>query len=222
MINPKETESSYRFLTEAAMKALQEDGWSISKSTGHGRANVWNINKNGKSGRVSIRTTRDRWIAYQPLKKGSSWKTLGEVDFVCVSAFVYNEKSEGPIGVNVHLIDASIVKEAFNQNYSARVSEGHTVTDNFGMWVCIDQCSGTQAAHVGSGFATEKNLIANYPLDSLIAASTDQAANLPQVQQASHSKPVSVSDILDQARIDISKITGIPVEGVSLDLHLKA
>jgi hypothetical protein len=222
VISPKETESSYRFLTEAAMKALQEGGWSISKSTSHGRANVWNIDKKGKSGRVSIRTTRDRWIAYQPLKNGSSWKTLGEVDFVCVSAFVYNENSDEPIGVNVHLIDASVVKEAFNQNYSARISEGRTVTDNFGMWVCIDQCSGTQAPYVGSGFATEKNLIANYSMDSLVAGPADQVASSPQVQQTSHSKPFSVSDILDQARIDISKITGIPVEGISLDLHLKA
>lgn len=114
-------------------------------------------------------------------------------------------------------MDASVVKDVFRSNYSARVSENHTVTDNFGMWICIDKCDGTQTAHVGSGFATTANLIASYPLDV-----DDDAVDLPHVEDQVKPRSLSVSEILDNARTEISKVTGIPVEGISRDLHMKA
>lgn len=217
MLTFSENDSSYRFLSDVAMKAMRADGWTITKAPGHGRANVWNISKKGKDGRVSIRTTQNRWIAYQPQDGGKHWKTLDAVDFVCVSAFSYDESSDSPTGVDVHLIEANVIRDVFNQNHSARISEDHTVTDNFGMWVCIDKCEGTQAAHTGSGFATAKNLIASYQLDgSDDAPETDGHADRPAPLRP------SVSDILENARTEISRITGIPVEGISLDLHMKA
>ena len=212
--------SSYRFLTDAAMKAMREAGWTITKAPGHGRSNSWNIEKNGKKCRVSIRTTRDRWIAYQPQDEGQKWKTLDDVDYVCVSAFSYNEGSDDPVGVNVHLINADVVRDVFNQNYKARIEGNHVVTDNFGMWICMDKIEGTQAAFVGSGFATAKNLIANYPLDGTYEAPETETKTAPASQP--EPRALSVSNILDDARAEISKLTGIPVEGISLDLHLKA
>lgn len=223
MTAPKEAESSYRILTDAAIKALRAGGWTISKASGHGRANVWNMEKNGKSGRVSIRTTRDRWIAYQPQNSGAKWKTLDDADHVCIAAFSYENSSTVPTGANIYLVDASVVKDAFDQSYKARISEEHTVTDNFGMWVCIDKCDGTQAAFVGSGFVTKKHLIADYPLDSLTVSSMNEALTASaKVPEAGKPEALSVSNILDNARADISKITGIPLEGISLDLHMKA
>lgn len=221
MLAPSEDESAYRFLTDAAVKAMRDAGWSVSRSPGQGRSNVWNIKKNGKSGSVSIRTTRNRWIAYQPQNNGKKWKTLDDVDFVCISAFSYDGISEEPVGVNVHLLDASVVQDVFKRNYTARTKEDHNVTNDFGMWICMDECEGTQAANVGSGFATRKNLIASYVLEQADDLDDDAEGEMTSI---THKAPgsMSVSDILDSARAEISKITGIPVEGITLDLHLKA
>lgn len=220
MLAPSEDESTYRFLTDAAVKAMREAGWSVSKAPGQGRSNIWNITKKGKSGSVSIRTTRNRWIAYQPQNNGKKWKTLDDVDFVCISAFSYNNVSDEPVGVSVHLLDASVVQDVFRRNYTARTNEDHNVTNDFGMWICMDECEGTQAAHVGSGFATAKNLIANYVLEQADDIDISEEEITSPARRAPGS--MSVSDILDSARAEISKITGIPVEGITLDLHLKA
>lgn len=220
MLAPSEDESTYRFLTDAAVKAMREAGWSVSKAPGQGRSNTWNITKKGKSGSVSIRTTRNRWIAYQPQNNGKKWKTLDDVDFVCISAFSYNNVSDEPVGVSVHLLDASVVQDVFRRNYTARTNEDHNVTNDFGMWICMDECEGTHAAHVGSGFATAKNLIANYVLEQADDIDISEEEITSPARRAPGS--MSVSDILDSARAEISKITGIPVEGITLDLHLKA
>jgi len=220
MLAPSEDESTYRFLTDAAVKAMREAGWSVSKAPGQGRSNIWNITKKGRSGSVSIRTTRNRWIAYQPQNNGKKWKTLDDVDFVCISAFSYNDVSDEPVGVSVHLLDASVVQDVFRRNYTARTNEDHNVTNDFGMWICMDECEGTQAAHVGSGFATAKNLIANYVLEQADDTDISEEEITSPARRAPGS--MSVSDILDSARAEISKITGIPVEGITLDLHLKA
>lgn len=220
MLAPSEDESTYRFLTDAAVKAMREAGWSVSKAPGQGRSNIWNITKKGRSGSVSIRTTRNRWIAYQPQNNGKKWKTLDDVDFVCISAFSYNDVSDEPVGVSVHLLDASVVQDVFRRNYTARTNEDHNVTNDFGMWICMDECEGTQAAHVGSGFATAKNLIANYVLEQADDIDISEEEITSPARRAPGS--MSVSDILDSARAEISKITGIPVEGITLDLHLKA
>jgi hypothetical protein len=220
MIHPSEDESSYSYLTNVAKIALKDDGWTVEKAPGHGRSNVWKITKNGEDFLVSIRTTTNRWIAYSSQNHGKGWKTLDDVDFVCVSAFRYDEHAEEPVGVSVHLIRASVVLDVFNQNYSARTAEGHTVTDNFGMWICIDKCEGNHAANVGSGFAKKKDQIAEYSLDK--GDSDSQVEPVPSSTPHPQSSSLSVSDILDSARVEISKITGLPIEGISLELHMKA
>lgn len=211
--------SAYRVLTDAAMKAMQEDGWSITKAPGHGRSNAWNIEKNGKSGRVSIRTTQNRWIAYQPQNGGKNWKTLDDADYVCISAFDYDDDDD-PTCIDVHFIKANTIRDAFNRSYKARTDDGASITDDFGMWTCMDECEGDRAVNVGSGFATDKNMIASYSLDD--ADNTDKKSSKSDLPSRSESRTLSVSAILDDARTKISRITGIAVDSITLDLHLKA
>lgn len=211
--------SAYRVLTDAAMKAMEEEGWTVTKAPGHGRSNAWNIEKKGKSGRVSIRTTQNRWIAYQPQDGGKNWKTLDDADYVCISAFDYDDDDD-PISIDVHFIKADIILDAFNRSYKARTDDGASITDGFGMWTCMDECEEDRAVNVGSGFATDKNMIASYPLDD--ADNTEKTSSKNDRTSRSEPRTLSVSTILDDARTKISKVTGIAAEGITLDLHLKA
>src|SRR5260370_35005008 len=80
--------ASRQLLVAAAKKAVTEQGYALTRLPGRGRASVWSMKKNGKSELAAIRTTRDRWIAFQPLDDGAKWKTLNDVDLV-VAAAVY-------------------------------------------------------------------------------------------------------------------------------------
>ena len=60
----------------AAKKGAESQGLALSRVPGRGLANVWKAEKGGKKQLASIRTTRDRWIAFQPLEYGKKWKTL--------------------------------------------------------------------------------------------------------------------------------------------------
>src|SRR5215469_12237341 len=57
---------SWNLLVEAAKRAARENGYALSRLPGRGLSNVWHISKNGDSKVASIRTTRDRWIAFPP------------------------------------------------------------------------------------------------------------------------------------------------------------
>lgn len=222
MTEPYSDKNSYRYLTDHALRALREDGWEISKAPGHGRSNVWRITRGKESGLVSIRTTKERWIAYQPQDDGKKWKTLDSADYVCISAVSFSGGTKNMNGVDVHLIDAKSVRESFDAAYKARTDDGHTVTNDFGMWVCMDAYEGDNKANrVGSGIATEENRIARYRQYEFDSGMPPPPPP-PPPEHATTSQNMSVATILERARADIALATGIPFEAISLELNLKS
>lgn len=223
MSEPNAEQSSYRLLTDHALIALRNEGWEISKAPGHGRSNVWRITRGDEGGLVSIRTTKDRWIAYQPQEGGKKWKTLDTADYVCISAVSYTGGTKNPDGIDVHLIDAQSVRDRFDSAYKARTDEGHTVTNDFGMWVCMDHESDSTPYGAGSGVATEENRIARFEqfVTSPNTQMTPPPPPRPPSGQSGAPKDMSVKAILERARLDICVATGLPYESISLELNLK-
>ena len=69
-----------RRLVESARTALTENGYEITNVPKRGRSVIWKIRKNGAEDLVTIRTTQDRYFAFNRI--GDSWQTLDEVDRV--------------------------------------------------------------------------------------------------------------------------------------------
>jgi hypothetical protein len=154
---------------------------------------MWTVTRDGETRKASIRTSRDRWIVFQPLKKGTAWKTLGEVDLVIVSVV---DNKEDPQNVEVYIFPANKVRSRFDKAYAARIKAGLVQKDGFGMWVCLDHDPRGIASSVGSGIVGKYGKIASYPIASLLQAAPTAADDVtdadegaedqvpPEVQQA--------------------------------------
>ena len=164
----KELPSSrtWNILVGAATRALRRAGLAPKRVPGRGRSNIWEVEEGGRHKRVSIRTTQDRWFAFPPRKKATTWKTLDDVDIVIVAAV---DDHDDPRNVEVYRFDAEEVRERFNASYAARINAGQTVRDDFGMWLSLDEDDRGLPASVGAGLATAYPPIATFSLEKLLA-----------------------------------------------------
>lgn len=210
--------SAFRILTDAAVSALRENGWEVEKVPGMTRQNVWRMTRDGENHLVSVRTTRNRWIAYNVMDKGAKWKTLDDVDYVCVAAYTYNDEDEDPESIEVHLIDAGELLTHFKTAYNIRTKGGQKVTENFGMWICMDKYDEDPLAGGGSGFTNDKTLISSYSVDE-----EEEGIEEAPAEPAPSAVPtqLTVAQIVEAARAEIARTTGIGVENITLELHLK-
>lgn len=217
---------SWKILVSAAKRALEEEGLSLTRVPGRGRSNVWEIKEDGRSKRVSIRTTRDRWFAFPPLKKGTEWKTLDKVEIVVVAAV---DDREDPQSIEVYRFDAVDVRKRFDASYEARIEAGHVVRENYGMWVNLDVDDRGLPASVGAGLANEHEPIAVYRIEDLIGESGGEAVEArhgDKEEGDNKSEPFSVApdniaEVMDCARKRIASLSGMRLDAVRLDCRLE-
>ena len=208
---------SWHILVGAAKQAASQQGLSLRRIPGRGRSNVWDMTGDGKSQRVSIRTTRDRWIAFPPLNRGKKWKTLDDVDAVMVAAV---DDRDDPRRIEVYLFDAGEVRKRFDANYAARIGAGLAVKDNFGMWVGLDTDKRGIPASVGSGLAAEHKPIAVFDIVELLEnAGLDAGPNTET--ESDTAGPETIGTVIDWARHRIARLSGVPAESVKLDLKIE-
>ncbi len=136
-------QDAWQVLNRAVTLALKEAGYELSRVPGRGRSNVHQITKSGKTQVATIRTSRDRWIAYPPLDGGKRWKTLDDSDVVIISTVDDRYK---PHNVEVYQMSKDAVRKAFDKAYAEKIKIGRVVTNNFGMWISLDKISGRDDA----------------------------------------------------------------------------
>lgn len=230
----KEKESdSWQFLVGAAKRAVEEQGYHPKKVPGRGLSNVWLLERDGKTQSASIRTTRDRWIAFPPLEGGSRWKTLDDVDLVVVAAV---DSKENPRNIEVYVFPAQEVRQRFNAAYASRREAKQVMRDDFGMWVGLDRDVRELPASVGSGIVEQHAPVAVYAINDLVSevgkrpsaptrtSSTPTAApasTVIEVDETDVPRANTISDVMAWARRRISEIAGVRVETVKLDLKIE-
>ncbi|RXF72869.1 hypothetical protein [Hansschlegelia zhihuaiae] len=218
-------------LVSAAKKAAESQGYEMKRVPGRGLSNVWNVKKGDKAQVASIRTTRDRWIAFPPLDGGKRWKTLSGVDLVIVAAV---DSKEDPRTVDGHIFPADEVRSRFDAAYAARRKDGQTPKDGFGMWVALDRDERGLAASVGSGIGDKYKSVATYSVAELIVgdanvgdeaeAEIDDADETHAVALEDHAgipALTTISEVVAWARQRISKMSGAPLSAVKLDLKIE-
>lgn len=213
---------TWGILVGAVKTAAQEKGYRLKRVPGRGRSNVWIVEKNSKELRASIRTSKDRWIAFPPLNGGKKWKTLDGVDIVFVG--VVDEK-DNPRNVEVYELNAVEVRQRFDAAYAARRKAGQTIQDNFGMWVALDADSRGIPASTGSGIAAKHKPIAVYQMSTLLEAikgteseevEIGDEPSLPGQESAN-----TIGEVMASARKRISELAGVDFAAVRLDLKIE-
>lgn len=217
--------ASWRLMVNAAVEGAKQLGYELKRQPGRGLSNTYEVTKDGKSSVASVRTTRDRWIAFPPLEGGTRWKTLSDVEMVLVSAV---DDPANPQNVDVYLFPSEEVRKRFDASYAARIASGHTVRDNFGMWVKLDAGDADAPSQVGAGLAVDFPRIARFTLDELEASLTSQIADkIPAdlKEEASHEEVEglafsNVAEVLAFAREKIASLTQLPADSIKLDLKM--
>lgn len=217
--------ASWRLMVSAAVEGAKRSGYELKKQPGRGLSNTWAVTKDGETKVASVRTTRDRWIAFPPLEKGTRWKTLDDVDLVLVSAV---DDPKNPQNVDVYLFPADIVRKRFDDSYAARVENGHTVRDDYGMWVWLDSGDPSIPTQVGSGLADEFPAIAHFTIDELEARASSPVTREVEDAMIEHDVTsetptfTTVGEVLAWARTEIAKLSGMASEAIRLDLKIEA
>jgi hypothetical protein len=57
-----------------AVEGAKKAGYALKRQPGRGLSNTWEVTKDGEAKIASVRTTRDRWIAFPPLDGGPAGK----------------------------------------------------------------------------------------------------------------------------------------------------
>jgi hypothetical protein len=219
LLNGLTESTKWRLLVGAAKKATVAQGYTLSRVPGRGLSNIWNISKNGKTNVASIRTTRDRWIAFPPLEGGTKWKTLDDVETVIVAAV---DSRENPEKIEVYIFPAEEVRKRFDAAYAARIEDGRTIKDNFGMWVALDRGEHGLATSVGSGILDQYKPIAVYSISELLGENLSEEVEgdepLPEAPEANLS---TIADVMVWARDRVAQLAGVRAEAVKLDLKIE-
>lgn len=157
--------AAWHLMVRGAIKGAEQAGYLLKRQPGRGLSNTYEVTKDGKTKVASVRTTQDRWIAFPPLDKGTRWKTLDDVELVLVSAV---DNRENPQNVDVYLFPADEVRKRFDASYAARIKQGHTVRDDYGMWVMLDKGDNEVPSQVGHSLALDYPAIARFSIDELL------------------------------------------------------
>lgn len=212
----------WRLLVNSAKKAMEAQGYSLDRVPGRGLSNIWNVSKDGKSQMASIRTTRDRYIAFPPLEGGTKWKTLDDVEMVVVATV---DSKEDPENIEVYLFPADDVRKRFDAHYAARKKDGQTLKDNFGMWVALDPKEPGMAASVGTGIISRYDPLAVYSITELVGDKSpvatigdEQGDDPPDTSERSFS---SIAEVMAWAREQVAQLAGVQIEAVKLDLKIE-
>lgn len=219
--------ASWRLMVSAALEGAKAAGYSMKRQPGRGLSNTYEMTKDGTTQIGSIRTTRDRAIAFPPLDQGKRWKTLSDADLVLVSAV---DDRLNPQNVDVYLFPGDEVRKRFNSSYAARVTNGHSVPDNYGMWIPLDKGDDAVISQVGHGLAVDYPAIARFTIDELEAGvepetkkMVAEAAPEPEDEVAAGAPVLNtVADVLTFARQKIAFLTGMPADAIKLDLKIGA
>ena len=217
--------AAWKLMVSAAIEGAKRVGYTLERRPGRGLSNTYNVTKDGKTQSASVRTTRDRWIAFPPLNDGARWKTLDDVELVLVSAV---DDRLNPQNVDVYLFPADEVRKRFNASYAARTKQGHVVRNDYGMWVTLDKGDDQVPSQVGHSLALDYPAIAHFTLDELEAGVepetkhlADEAAPEPEETVSEDVLPLTtVIEVLNFARTKIAALTGMPANAIKLDLKM--
>lgn len=173
------------FLFQAAVEALQANGWKVEKARGLGKGSVRRITRHGESKLCSIRTTQDQAIAFPRNENDDGWSTLADVDMV-VAASV--DKVEQPTAAVIHLFDADMVRKRFDSTYAARMAAGHSIPVGRGVWLPLYKRDDETPSFAFGGIGSEFPPISIVPFSKLDPAAVSDAAEESDVSEGSRAE----------------------------------
>jgi len=189
-------------LFDLAVAALKQDGWAVQRVADSRKSSERMISKKGKTLRVTIRTSRDHWLAF-PMKDadGTQFGPLATADRVVVAT----PDPDDSAYALVFDFPADDIRKRFDKALAARTKAGHAVRkQQHGMWVSLFQREGEghPIYTVGGGVAREYKPFARLPIDG--AVSEQSPATLLSDLIATAKRKIAAAAGIDPSQVRIS------------------
>jgi hypothetical protein len=207
----------------AVMATAEEQlNCKLTKEPGRGRTETYRT-PDGK--RVSLRSSRDGDLLYQPLNGGTAFKTLNDVNLVFLGTY---DDIENPGAIKVYLFEASALLQRFNEAYTYRRKMGVIPADDVGMGITLRKIDSKAASRSHSGVLELGKLVTTIPIQQVAQmesrkakAKFEPASMLPQSQSNTlQTEGDTVAIALAECRARIAKLTGSPLEAIALSLSI--
>lgn len=209
-----------RGLFRLAEKALEAEGWNVSRVPRGGKSSLREITRGNEKKRVSIRTSQDTWIAFPPLNGGKGWVTLDDVDYVIASSV--NDKLN-PTEARVHMIPGDEARARFNRAYAARAAAKHSLPEGRGIWLSLyDRDSNNPVTLVGAGMGIDYPPILVHDLTkgSLPGEGGHAAVNLvPELIASAPSANAGSPLTIPEAKRRLSETLGVPENAIRITVE---
>lgn len=198
-------------LQQAAVHALEQDGWSVERMSGTGKSSLRRITKNDQSKVVSIRTTQDQWIAFPRVNERDEFGTLPDVDAVVASSV---DDPHEPKNALVHLLDGDEMRDRFARAVKARKDAGNVLPLGRGVWISLyDREQPEPTNRVGAGAGRQTPPIARLPLEKLGGNGMAQKVCVDEQEEIGHlTIPEAKRLLAESFGVDPSNIR-ITIEG---------
>lgn len=179
-------------LFQAALKALSDEGWTVERIAGSGKASVRRLTKGKLVKIVSIRTTQDQWIAFPRTPDDTAWATLQGVDCVVASSV---DDYENPQFAQVHEIPGDEMRRRFDRAYAARKKANHVVPVGRGVWLSLYEKEANEpVSNVGGGIGLAYPAIARIPLSDMSGGATSQVTSDELVDDTDSEAPLTIAE----------------------------
>lgn len=207
-----------RLLCGFARRALEDAGYEITTVRGTRRSIIWELRRDAAARRVAVRSTIDRWFAFN--RQGKRWKPLDHVDDVIVAAA---DDVSDPQRVEIHYFPGNEVRARLEKAYAARKAAGQVVREDFGLWIALDRHDDANApTRTGSGIVEDFPPIASYPLDEgRDMIDREDLARFPDgAQLETGSRKRTIAEIKAAAAEEIARVAGVPLEKVEIEIRI--
>jgi hypothetical protein len=201
-------------LRQLGEKALQDHGWTVERISRARKSSVRRITRGSLIQRVSIKTTRDRWIAFARNDADTGWKTLPDVDTVIVAAVDPDDAAFA----RVHMIDAHDLRNRFDRAYAARSAAGYSIDKARGVWIPLYYPDTEEpVTHVGGGAGLDNPPIARYPLECADGA---RAGTEPMRVTTAETKPDSAELLtIPEAKRRLARSLGVDPSAIKITVE---
>jgi len=198
-------------LFRIAVMALEELGWKVEPLRRSGKSSVRQITKGKTVKTVSIRTSRDTWIAFPRNEKDNGWKTLADVDYVVASTV---DSFKNPRFAHVHMIEGDEMRARFDRAYAARKKADYSMELGRGIWISLyDEESNNPVTLVGAGAGLAHDAIKKVPL-------TGNDANTSAVPEKRANQDTETTEALSipEAKRRLALSLGVPESNITITI----
>lgn len=207
-------------MRNAGKQGLLRDGWALEpmKTGQRGKRQVYIAKKGDKRVVVAIRTSQDGWMGYPKKGQPGFGKSLDGID--AVITVVPDQVGEDAEFLEVFWVEPKDLESRFLANYNAHEAAGK-VPNHPAMWLSLRSLSRKGPSGVGAGILQGKEPIGRFSIeDPEIRRNIDLDVDPDERAEMAGAAdlPTTVPEAIHQAKVHIARITGIPIEAISLDM----